>query len=81
MNSLQTVGYSARYYSNVIKLLVSIMMGSGRAPLVVTKTVRELMFEGYDDGLLKLVRENNNPDLPKVSFTFRVFHFLSNQNE
>lgn len=43
------------------------MMGNNRGPLVVTKTVRELLFDGYDDPLLTIVRANGNPDIPKVS--------------
>ena len=41
-------------------------MGQGRAPIVVTKTVQELLFDGYDDPLLTLVRANNDPNIPKV---------------
>lgn len=43
------------------------MMGNNRGPLVVTKTVDELLFKGYEDPLLTLVRANGNPDIPKVS--------------
>lgn len=62
----QTVGYSSKYFSSALKFVISLMMGSGRAPLVVTKPVRELLFEGYDDPLLTLIRANGNPDIPKV---------------
>jgi hypothetical protein len=41
-------------------------MGSGRGPIVVTKTVQALLFDGYSDDLLTLVRANGNPDIPKV---------------
>lgn len=44
------------------------MMGNNRAPLVVTKTVQELLFDGYEDPLLTLVRANGNPDIPKPPF-------------
>lgn len=43
------------------------MMSFGRGPLTVTRTVEQLLFEGYSDPLLTLVRANNNPDIPKVS--------------
>lgn len=43
-------------------------MGFGRAPLVVTKKVEELLFEGYDDPLLTVLKANNNPEIPKPPF-------------
>jgi hypothetical protein len=48
------------------------MMGQDRGPLVVTKTVKELLFDGYDDPLLSLVRANGNPNIPKVKFPIRL---------
>lgn len=39
-----------------------------RAPIIVTKNVSELLFDGYDDELLTLARQNNNPSLPKIPF-------------
>lgn len=42
------------------------MMGGNRGPLVTTKTVQELLFDGYSDPLLTLVRANGDPDIPKV---------------
>lgn len=41
-------------------------MSQGRAPLIMTKTVQELLFDGYTDPLLTLVRANGNPNIPKV---------------
>lgn len=61
-----TVGYSSRYFNTALKWLIRIMMQEGRAPLVVTKNVSDLCFEGYTDPLLTLVRANGNPDIPKV---------------
>ncbi|CRK93828.1 CLUMA_CG007355, isoform A [Clunio marinus] len=74
-----TVGYSARYFNNALKFLIRTMMGSGRAPLVVTKTVKELLFDGYEDPLLTLVRANGNPDLPKPPFD--KFGWFVDRNE
>lgn len=47
-------------------MLIGFMMNSGRGPITVTKTVKELLFDGYDDPLLTLVRANGNPDIVKV---------------
>ena len=63
---LQTVGYSSRFFNSALKMLIGFMMNSGRGPITVTKTVKELLFDGYDDPLLTLVRANGNPDIVKV---------------
>lgn len=57
-------------------------MSQGRGPLVVTRTVQQLLFDGYDDPLLTLIRANGNPDIPKVSKNefsdiFRCFKVLN----
>lgn len=52
--------------SSALKWLISILMSNNRGPLTVTKTVHELLFDGYQDDLLTLVRANGNPDIPKV---------------
>lgn len=50
-------------------------MNQDRAPVVTTKTVRELLFEGYSDDLLTIIRANENPDIPKVSNDFYDCYF------
>lgn len=41
---------------------------ANRSPITVTRTVRELLFDGYDDDLLTLVKANGNPAFPKPPF-------------
>lgn len=53
---------------NSLQWAIGFLMGFGRAPLVVTKTVGELLFDGYDDPLLTLLKADNNPDIPKPPF-------------
>lgn len=36
--------------------------------IIITKTVGELLFEGYEDDLLDVVRLDNDPTLPKIPF-------------
>lgn len=48
------------------------MMSPTRGPLFVSKTVGEILFDGYDDPLLTIVRANANPDFPKV-ITIEIF--------
>ncbi|CAO1313413.1 unnamed protein product [Diamesa serratosioi] len=74
-----TVAYATRHFGVVIKGLLNIMMNNKRAPLSVTKTVRELLFEGYDDGLLTIVRAYNNTDIPKPPF--EKFGWFVDRNE
>lgn len=64
----KTAGYSSRYFASGLKYAVGLMMKFGRAPLVVTKTVGELLFDGYDDPLLTLLKADRNPDIPKPPF-------------
>jgi hypothetical protein len=51
-----------------MKSFIKLLMGDGRGPLVVTRSVKELLFEGYDDPLLRVLKANGNLDIPKVSF-------------
>lgn len=45
-------------------------MNKDRAPVAITKPVSDLLFDGYSDDLLTIIRANGNPDLPKVSGNF-----------
>lgn len=47
-------------------------MSQNRGPIFVTKTVQDLLFDGYSDDLLTLVRANGNPDIPKVTREFSI---------
>lgn len=44
------------------------MMGLGRGPLFVKRNVSELLFDGYTDPLLRVIRNNGNPNFPKPPF-------------
>jgi scavenger receptor class B, member 1 len=44
------------------------MMGLGRGPLFVKRRVSELLFDGYEDRLLTVLRANQNPAFPKPPF-------------
>ncbi|XP_028137286.1 protein croquemort isoform X2 [Diabrotica virgifera virgifera] len=59
INSINTVavsiGYQARFQSYWTKKMISFGIGSRSAHLYVTKTVRELLFDGYDDPILGII--------------------------
>lgn len=65
--SFQTVAYSTRYLNSFTKKFITFLMSEGRGPLVITKPVRELLFDGYEDPLLTVLRANGDPSMPKVS--------------
>lgn len=48
-------------------------MNKDRAPVATTKPVSQLLFDGYSDDLLTIIRANGNPDLPKVSAKLYTF--------
>ena len=64
-----TVAYSLRYYPLLMKIAGNSMMKATSTKLIETKTVRELIFDGYDDDLLTLVHSLNVSDIPKPPFT------------
>lgn len=43
-------------------------MGLGRGPLFIKRNVSELLFDGYDDPLLRVLKANGNPAFPKPPF-------------
>lgn len=63
----QTVAYASRNFNTPLKFAIGILMRNN-APLTVTRKVRELLFDGYEDDLLTLVRNNSNPAFPKPPF-------------
>lgn len=60
------IAYSSKYFSSASKFIINLMMSLGRTPLVITKPVHELLFDGYDDPLLTLIKSNKNSIIPKV---------------
>lgn len=62
-----TVAYSSRNFSPALQWSIGVLMRNN-APLTVTKNVSELLFDGYEDNLLTLVKDNRNPAFPKPPF-------------
>jgi CD36 family len=55
-----------------MKAFIRFLMSEGRGQLVITKSVKELLFDGYEDPLLSILRANGNPSIPKVSFVLGI---------
>jgi hypothetical protein len=62
----QTVEYMIRHMNPVIQIIVDTLV-KNTEPLFVTKTVSQLMFEGYEDELLNITSMLNVSDF-KVPF-------------
>lgn len=54
-----TVAYTMRNMNTVFKMVVNLMLNEKGGSLFVTKSVRELIFDGYDDELLKFLKGFN----------------------
>ena len=63
-----TVAYILRDYPELIKGAVSALMMDEIAPLMLTKTVQELIFDGYDDQLLDILTSVTLPNVPTIPF-------------
>lgn len=63
----QTVAYASRNFSTWLKFAIGLLM-TDLSPITTTHTVRELLFDGYEDPLLNVVRASNNPNFPKPPF-------------
>lgn len=48
--------------------MINGLMGMGRGPLFIKRNVSDLLFDGYDDNLLKVLKANGNPAFPKPPF-------------
>lgn len=57
------------------------MISGARGPFFVARTVNELLFEGYDDALLKVIRANNDPNYPKIPFDRMGWFYSRNNSE
>ncbi|OAD62418.1 Protein croquemort, partial [Eufriesea mexicana] len=63
-----SVAYALRYKNPFLRDVVDKMMKAIRQKLIITKTVNELLFEGYDDLMLKLARKMNVTEIPFPKF-------------
>uniref|UniRef100_A0A6M2DE38 Putative plasma membrane glycoprotein cd36 n=1 Tax=Xenopsylla cheopis TaxID=163159 RepID=A0A6M2DE38_XENCH len=57
---VSTVAYTVRSKHYLIQKAVDLLMREKREKLVITKSVRELLFDGYKDPLIDLIRKMNN---------------------
>ncbi|KAG5674505.1 hypothetical protein PVAND_004467 [Polypedilum vanderplanki] len=74
-------GYTSRYLSNAMKFAINFLISGERGPFFVTRTVNELLFEGYDDALLKVIRASNDPTFPKIPFDRMGWFYSRNNSE
>lgn len=74
--STKSAAYTARFFNIIMKMGLNLIL-MGRAQVTVTKSVRELLFDGYDDPLLDLIREAN---LPNVNLPFDRFGWFYARN-
>ncbi|XP_037050598.1 protein croquemort-like [Bradysia coprophila] len=72
------VGYTVRYDGPLIKMGVNVMLNTLGGSLFITKTVRELLFDGYNDSLLDYLNSTNSTAFPARRFS--KFGWLSNRN-
>lgn len=56
----QSVAYAMRHQPNVFKIVANYMLNHKGGSLFVSKTVRELLYDGYDDQLLTFLRGLNS---------------------
>ncbi|XP_054003182.1 protein croquemort-like [Hylaeus anthracinus] len=65
-----SVAYTLRFQKSVVRDLVDRAMSAVNEKLVITKTVNELLFEGYDDTMLKIARKLNVTKIPMDKFAW-----------
>jgi scavenger receptor class B protein 1 len=64
-----------------LKGAINFLIGGARGPFFVKKTVNELLFEGYDDALLKVIRASHDPTFPKIPFDRMGWFYSRNNSE
>lgn len=74
-------GYTSRHLPNLMKTAINFLIGGNRGPFFITRTVNELLFEGYDDNLLKVIRASNDPAFPKIPFDRMGWFYSRNNSE
>lgn len=63
-----SVGYASRNLDTITRLMINALFIDDLAPLFKTKKVRELLFDGYDDELLTVLKANHDPKFPNIPF-------------
>ncbi|XP_066601238.1 protein croquemort-like isoform X2 [Prorops nasuta] len=63
-----SVAYTVRYQKKIVRDIVNGIMISLGERLVVTKSVRELIFDGYDDKVLRIARKMKATTIPYDKF-------------
>lgn len=64
----QSVAYALRNKKPFLRDIADRVMRAIGQQLVITKTVNELLFEGYDDVMLKIARKLNLTKIPMDKF-------------
>uniref|UniRef100_A0A1B0D2U3 Protein croquemort n=1 Tax=Phlebotomus papatasi TaxID=29031 RepID=A0A1B0D2U3_PHLPP len=54
-----TIAYTLRHQHAVVKMMVNFLFKEKHAHMTITKSVRELLFDGYDDPILDFIRKLN----------------------
>lgn len=75
--NFQTVAYTVRNKHYLIQKAVDLLMREKREKLVITKSVRELLFDGYQDPLIDLIRKMNNTGFQIPFDKFGWFYSVS----
>ncbi|XP_078037579.1 protein croquemort isoform X2 [Augochlora pura] len=65
-----SVGYTVRHSMSFLQYLADKIMGILGEKLVITKTVNELLFEGYTSDMLNLARKMNLTKIPMSKFAW-----------
>lgn len=63
-----SVVYALRYKGNILRELADRIMRMVDQKLIITKTVNELLFEGYNDKMLDIARKLNVTEIPFTKF-------------
>ncbi|GLV39928.1 croquemort [Carabus blaptoides fortunei] len=72
-----TIAYTLRNKHYIVKKAVDFFMRETKTDVYVSKTARELLFEGYDDKMLDLVEKLNI----SINVPFKKFGWFVNRNE
>ncbi|XP_067009644.2 protein croquemort [Anabrus simplex] len=72
-----TTAYATRFLPEFMRLFISIFLDKTNSSLVVTKTARELLFDGYDDKLLDFARQLN---ISLFKIPFKKFGYFAERN-
>ncbi|XP_033312936.1 protein croquemort-like isoform X1 [Bombus bifarius] len=65
-----SVGYALRHKKPILRDIVDRVMKSVGQQLIITKSVNELLFEGYEDTMLKIAQKINFTEIPFTRFAW-----------